>query len=77
MYILYGHPRYFKFKKKILTVRPVFSDYLSVSYDYLENELTIRTLDKIFAEGLKNFDCVLILMNCLHNSEQQVKETLD
>ena len=32
MYALDGHPTYFNFK--ILTVRPFFPDYLSVSYDY-------------------------------------------
>ena len=30
MYALYGHPRYFKFKRKYQQ----FPDYLSVSYNY-------------------------------------------
>ena len=41
------------------------------------NESSTSTLDDIFAEGLKNPDCVLILANCLRSLEQQVKETLD
>ena len=31
----------------------------------------------IFAEGLENPSCVLILANCLRGLEQQVKETFD
>ena len=34
MYSLYGHPRYFKFKRKYQQIGPVFPDYLSVSDDY-------------------------------------------
>ena len=41
------------------------------------NESSTSTLDDVFAEGLKNLDCVLILANCLRSLEQQVKETLD
>ena len=41
------------------------------------NESSTSTLDNVFANGLKNPDCVLILANCLHNLEQQVKETFD
>ena len=43
MYSLYGHPRYFKFKRKYQQIRPVFPDYLSVSYDY-----GARNLDEYF-----------------------------
>ena len=38
------------------------------------NESSTSTLDDVFAEGLKNPDCVLILANCLRSLEQQVKE---
>ena len=41
------------------------------------NESSTSTLDDVFAEGLKNPDCVLILANCLRSLEQQVKETFD
>ena len=41
------------------------------------NESSTSTLDDVFAEGLKNPDCVLILANCLYSLEQQVKETFD
>ena len=41
------------------------------------NESSTSTLDDLFAEGLKNLHCVLILANCLHSLEQQVKETFD
>ena len=43
MYFLYNHPRYFKFKQKYQQIRPVFPDYLSVSYDY-----GARNLDEYF-----------------------------
>ena len=43
MYSLYGHPRYFKFKRKYQQIRPVFPDYLSVSYDY-----GARNIDEYF-----------------------------
>ena len=33
--------------------------------------------DHVFAEDLKNFDCVLDLENGLRNLEQQVGETFD
>ena len=38
---------------------------------------TASTLDDVFAEGLKNPDCVLILVNCLRSLEKQVKEKFD
>ena len=41
------------------------------------NESSTSTLDNVFANGLKNPDCVLILANCLHSLGQQVKETFD
>ena len=41
------------------------------------NESSTSTLDDVFAESLKNPDCVLILVNCLRILEQQVKETFD
>ena len=41
------------------------------------NESSTSTLDSVFAEGLKNLDCVLILANCLRSLEQQVKEAFD
>ena len=41
------------------------------------NESSTSTLDDVFAEGLKNPDCVLILANCLRSLEQQVKEMFD
>ena len=41
------------------------------------NKSSTSTLDDVFAEGLKNPDCVLILANCLRSLEQQVKETFD
>ena len=41
------------------------------------NESSTSTLDDVFAKGLKNPDCVLILANCLRSLEQQVKETFD
>ena len=41
------------------------------------NESSTSTLDSVFAEGLKNLDCVLILPNCLRSLEQQVKKTFD
>ena len=41
------------------------------------NESSTSTLDNVFAEGLKNLDCVLILANCLRSLEQQVKEAFD
>ena len=41
------------------------------------NESSTSTLDNVFAKGLKNPDCVLILANCLRSLEQQVKETFD
>ena len=31
---MYGYAKYFKFKRKYQQIRPVFPDYLSVSYDY-------------------------------------------
>ena len=34
MYFLYSHPKYSKFKQKYQEMRPVFPNYLSVSYDY-------------------------------------------
>ena len=34
MYFLYGHPRYFNFKRKKMLIRPVFPDYLFVCYNY-------------------------------------------
>ena len=34
MHSLYGQPKYFKFKPKYQQIGPVFSDYLSVFYDY-------------------------------------------
>ena len=40
-------------------------------------EYTTIILDDVFAEGLKNPDCVLMLGNCLRSLEQQVKETFD
>ena len=40
-------------------------------------EYTAIILDDVFAEGLKNPDCVLMLVNCLRSLEQQVKETFD
>ena len=43
MYSLCSHPRYFKFKQKYQQVRPVFPDYLFVSYDY-----GARNLDEYF-----------------------------
>ena len=41
------------------------------------NESSTSTLDNVFAEGLKNPGCVLILANCLRSLEQQVKEAFD
>ena len=41
------------------------------------NESSTSTLGDVFAEGLKNPDCVLILANFLRSLEQQVKETFD
>ena len=41
------------------------------------NESSTSTLDDVFAESLKNLDCVLILANELCSLEQQVKETFD
>ena len=41
------------------------------------NEPSTSTLDEVFAEGVKNPDCVLILANCLCSLEQQIKETFD
>ena len=41
------------------------------------SESTASTLDDVFAEGLKNPDCVLILVNCLRSLEKQVKEKFD
>ena len=41
----------------------------------LRNKFSI--LDDVFAEGLKNPYCVLILANCLHSLEQQVKKMFD
>ena len=41
------------------------------------NESSTSTLNDVFAEGLKNPDCVLILANCLRSLEQQVKKTFD
>ena len=43
VYSLYGHPKYFKFKRKYQQIRPVFPDHLSVSYDY-----GARNLDEYF-----------------------------
>ena len=45
--------------------------------DGSRNESSASTLDDVFAKGLKNPDCVLILANCLRSLEQQVKETFD
>ena len=41
------------------------------------NKSSTSTLDDVFAEGLYNPECVLILANCLHSLKQQVNETLD
>ena len=41
------------------------------------NESTASTLNDVFAEGLKNPDFVLVLVNCLNNLEQQLKEMFD
>ena len=41
------------------------------------NESSTSTLDDVFAESLKNLDCVLILANELCSLEQQVKEPFD
>ena len=41
------------------------------------NESSTGTLDHVFVEDLKNFDCVLDLENGLRNLEQQVGETFD
>ena len=41
------------------------------------NEPSTSTLDEVFAEGVKNPDCVLILANCLCSLEQHIKETFD
>ena len=41
------------------------------------NEYSTSTLDSVFAKGLKNADCVLILANCLRSLEQQAKEMFD
>ena len=41
------------------------------------NESSTSTTDNVFAKGLKNLDCVLILANCLRSLEQEVKETFD
>ena len=43
VYSLYGHPKYFKFKRKYQQIRPMFPDHLSVSYDY-----GARNLDEYF-----------------------------
>ena len=43
--------------------------------DEERSDSTSSTLDDVFAEGLKNNDCVLILANCLRNLEKQVQET--
>ena len=41
------------------------------------NESSTSILDNVFAKGLKNPDCVLILAICLHSLEQQVRGTFD
>ena len=41
------------------------------------NKSSTSTLDDVFAEGLYNPECVLILANCLHSLKQQVNETFD
>ena len=41
------------------------------------NESSTSTIDDVFAKGLKNPDCVLVLANCLRSLEQEVKETFD
>ena len=43
MYFLYGYIKYFQFKSKYQQIRPVFSVYLTVSYDY-----RARNLDEYF-----------------------------
>ena len=43
MYFLYGYAKYFNFKQKYQQIRPVFPDYLSVSYEYVA-----RNLDEYF-----------------------------
>lgn len=45
--------------------------------DEERSESTSSTLDDVFAEGLKNNDCVMILANCLRNLEKQVQSTFD
>ena len=42
-----------------------------------KNKSSTSTLDDVFADGLNNSDCILILANCLRSLEQQVKETFD
>ena len=41
--MLYGHPKYFKFKQKYQQIRPVFPHHLSISYNY-----GARDLDEYF-----------------------------
>ena len=50
-------------------------DPKKLNFDEERSESTSSTLDDVFAEGLKNNECVLILANCLRNLEKQVKET--
>ena len=41
------------------------------------NKTSTSSLDNVFAEDLKNPDCVLILANFLRSLQQQIKERFD
>ena len=66
------------FKKRVLSSeRSETGDEPKKQKEGNRNEPSTSTLDEVFAEGVKNPDCVLILANCLCSLEQQIKETFD
>ena len=65
-------------KKRVLSrEQSEFGDEPKKQKKGSRNESSTSTLDNVFAKGLNNPDCVLILANCLRSLEQQVKETFD
>ena len=43
----------------------------------IRDKTSTSSLDNVFAEDLKNPDCVLILVNFLRSLQQQIKERFD
>ena len=64
MSALYAHPRYFKFKEKVSTVRTVFPDYLSVSYGYALYHFDDLDVNELWIEyGAGQHERWLLYMN--------------